>query len=120
MQEIKSKYAYTESKGQTTTKDTLVIPNEAMTVRQMLVKNSNGTLYDNFKTPYYEEQATFSSTPLNVIQNMDEMEKLDYLNTVTKNATELKTLIQQSLDEQQKAIESKELGGTEKPAATNA
>ena len=61
--------------------------------------------YDNYKTPYYETQATFSSESLNKIQEMEPTEKLQYLAEVQQKVTDLKTKIQDF--EAQKAAAAK-------------
>jgi hypothetical protein len=73
--------------------DTLTVPNQSMSIRDILFRNTQGMAYDNYKTPYYEEQATFSSIPLNVIQDMEPSEKMNYLQEVTEKANTLKLKI---------------------------
>ena len=46
-------------------------PNQTMSIREILFRNTQGMTYDNYKTPYYEDQATFSSQALNKIQEME-------------------------------------------------
>lgn len=63
-------------------------PNQAQSIRDILFRNTQGMSYDNYKTPYYEDQASFSSQPLNVIQDMEPADKLLFLadlETKTKN-----------------------------------
>jgi hypothetical protein len=69
-------------------------PNQSMSIREILFRNTQGMTYDNYKTPYYEDQATFSSISLNKIQDMEETEKLQYLAEVKEQVTNLKTKIE--------------------------
>jgi len=69
-------------------------PNQSMSIRDILFRNTAGMTYDNYKTPYYEDQATFSSESLNKIQEMEPVEKLQYLQEVQSKVTNLKTKIQ--------------------------
>ena len=64
-------------------------PNQTMSVREILFRNTQGMTYDNYKTPYYEEQATFSSQALNKIQEMEPVEKLQYLKEVNSQVQTL-------------------------------
>tara|TARA_B100000579_G_scaffold177036_1_gene144232 strand:+ start:4316 stop:4726 length:411 start_codon:yes stop_codon:yes gene_type:complete len=74
-------------------------PNQSMSIREMLFRNTAGMTYDNYKTPYYEDQATFSSQSLNKIQEMEPVEKLQYLAEVQQQVVDLKTKIQGFEDE---------------------
>ena len=76
-------------------------PNQSMTIREMLFRNTQGMTYDNYKTPYYEDQATFSSQSLNKIQEMEPVEKLQYLKEVSSQVQTLTKKIKD--DELQKA-----------------
>lgn len=94
-----------ESSGEILTK-----PNQSMSIREILFRNTQGMTYDNYKTPYYEDQATFSSQSLNRIQEMEPTEKLQYLNEVNTQVTSLQEKIKnheaQKLAEAQKIIDS--------------
>lgn len=98
----KDKQAYAPSKGENFTGKSKTVPNEAFSVREMLIKHANGTMYDNVKTPFYEEQATFSTKPLNVIQSMDLTEKLIYLKEVQEQAKGLENKVKAYQDEQKR------------------
>jgi hypothetical protein len=76
---IKNKWDYQKIKAEKNEGDKLTKPNQSMSIRDILFRNTNGMSYDNYKTPYYEEQATLSSEPLNKIQDMEPTEKLQYL-----------------------------------------
>lgn len=76
-------------------------PNQTASIRDILFRNTAGMSYDNYKTPYYEEQATFSSQALNKIQDMEPVEKLQYLNEVSQQVKTLKSKIES--DEKAKA-----------------
>lgn len=69
-------------------------PNQTMSVREILFRNTQGMTYDNYKTPYYEDQATFSSQSLNKIQEMEPVEKLQYLKEVNSQVQTLTKKIQ--------------------------
>lgn len=45
----KDKQAYAPSKGENFTGKSKTVPNEAFSVREMLIKHANGTMYDNVK-----------------------------------------------------------------------
>ena len=64
-------------------------PNQTMSIREILFRNTQGMTYDNYKTPYYEDQATFSSQALNKIQEMEPTEKLQYLKEVNSQVQTL-------------------------------
>lgn len=76
-------------------------PNQSQTVRDILFRNTQGMSYDNYKTPYYEDQATFSSQSLNKIQEMEPVEKLQFLKGLNEEVNNLKTKIEE--DEKAKA-----------------
>lgn len=78
-------------------------PNGSQSIRDILFRNTSGMAYDNYKTPYYEEQATFSSRALNEIQEMEPAEKMQFLSKISKQAQELKQKIQSHEDEKKKA-----------------
>lgn len=89
------RWTVTKIKSHVSTDEVKTKPSQAMSVREMLFRNTQGMAYDNYKTPYYEEQATFSSDSLNKIQDMEPVEKLQYLNTVTVRANDLKKKIEE-------------------------
>jgi hypothetical protein len=106
----KSRWANQPIKAHESTGEILTKPNQSMSIREILFRNTQGMTYDNFKTPYYEDQATFSSQSLNKIQEMEPTEKLQYLNEVNSQVTELQEKIKnheaQKLAEAQKIIDS--------------
>jgi prephenate dehydrogenase len=61
--------------------------------------------YSNYKTPYYEDEATFSSQSLNKIQEMEPVEKLQYIDELSNKMDTLKESIKQH--EAQKAEQVK-------------
>lgn len=83
-------------------------PNGAQSVREILFRNTSGMAYDNYKTPFYEEQATFSSQPMNVIQDMELSEKLQFLAETKANATALENKIKDYQAELQKLASQNE------------
>jgi len=106
----KSRWANQPIKAHESTGEILTKPNQSMSIREILFRNTQGMTYDNFKTPYYEDQATFSSQSLNKIQEMEPTEKLQYLNEVNTQVIELQEKIKnheaQKLAEAQKIIDS--------------
>ena len=106
----KSRWINQPIKAHEDTGEILTKPNQSMTIREILFRNTQGMTYVNFKTPYYEDQATFSSQSLNKIQEMEPTEKLQYLNEVNSQVTELQEKIKnheaQKLAEAQKIIDS--------------
>lgn len=76
-------------------------PNQSQSIREILFRNTQGMSYDNYKTPYYEEQATFSSQSLNKIQDMEPTEKLLYLKELDTQVKDLEGKIK--ADEKAKA-----------------
>ena len=68
-------------------------PNQAQTIRDILFRNTAGMSYDNYKTPYYEDQATFSSQAMNKIQDMEPTEKLQFLEELNSNVQTLQDKI---------------------------
>jgi len=76
-------------------------PNQSQSIREILFRNTQGMSYDNYKTPYYEEQATFSSQSLNKIQEMEPVEKLQYLKELNTQVKDLESKIK--ADEKAKA-----------------
>lgn len=106
----KSRWINQPIKAHQSTGEILTKPNQSMSIREILFRNTQGMTYDNYKTPYYEDQATFSSQSLNKIQEMEPTEKLQYLNEVNSQITELQEKIKnheaQKLAEAQKIIDS--------------
>jgi hypothetical protein len=91
--------AYTDNTGEIITK-----PNQSMSVREILFRNTQGMTYDNYKTPYYEDQATFSSQSLNKIQEMEPVEKLQYLKNVSSQVKSLEKQIKDHETAKQEAL----------------
>lgn len=74
-------------------------PNQAQTIRDILFRNTAGMAYDNHKTPYYEDQATFGSQAMNKIFDMEPTEKLQFLEELNTNVTNLQSQIKQHEEE---------------------
>jgi hypothetical protein len=91
--------AYSDNTGEVITK-----PNQSMSVREILFRNTQGMTYDNYKTPYYEDQATFSSQSLNKIQEMEPVEKLQYLKNVSSQVKSLEKQIKDHETAKQEAL----------------
>ena len=106
----KSRWTNQPIKAHESTGEILTKPNQSMSIREILFRNTQGMTYENFKTPYYEDQATFSSQSLNKIQEMEPTEKLQYLNEVNSQVIELQEKIKnheaQKLAEAQKIIDT--------------
>jgi uncharacterized protein (DUF4213/DUF364 family) len=101
---VKSKWDMPIVKAETSYGEVKTKPNQSMSIRDILFRNTAGMTYDNYKTPYYEDQATFSSESLNKIQEMEPVEKLQYLQEVQQKVTNLKTKIQVHEAEKQAKI----------------
>lgn len=105
-------------KGENNTGEIKTKPNGAQSVRDILFRNTQGMAYDNYKTPFYEEQASFSSQSMNIIQDMELTEKLQFLKEQKIRIESLTNSVQdyqnQLLEEQQKFNLTKE---REQPSA---
>ena len=115
-----NKWNGSEVTAHSNTGEIITKPNQAQTVRDILFRNTAGMSYDNYKTPYYEDQATFSSQAMNKIQDMEPTEKLQFLEELSTNVTNLENKIKaheeekaRLLAEQQAANESTESETTE-------
>jgi hypothetical protein len=89
----RSRWQPVKAKAEDNTGEVITKPNQTMSVRDILFKNTQGMTYDNYKTPYYEEQATLSSQSLNKIQEMEPVEKLQYLKEVSLQVKDLQNKI---------------------------
>tara|TARA_B100001059_G_C17256418_1_gene296765 strand:- start:40 stop:429 length:390 start_codon:yes stop_codon:yes gene_type:complete len=105
----KSKWDIPSAVAETTYGEVKTKPNQSMSIRDILFRNTAGMTYDNYKTPYYEEQATFSSESLNKIQEMEPVEKLQYLQEVSTKVNNLKTKIQDFETQKAEALEKQRL-----------
>jgi len=114
---VVSKWSNVKGKAEYNTGEVITKPNQSMTIREMLFRNTAGMTYDNYKTPYYEDQATFSSTSLNKIQEMEPVEKLQYLAEVQEKVTNLKSKIQDFEAQKQVQIEAQQKAAAEQVAA---
>ena len=101
---IKDKWKVQDITVQENTGEIITKPNQSMSVREILFRNTQGMTYDNYKTPYYEDQATFSSQTLNVIQDMEPVEKLQYLQEVNSQVKALQTKISEHEQAKQEAL----------------
>ena len=68
-------------------------PNQAQTIRDILFRNTAGMSYDNYKTPYYEDEAHFGSQAMNKIFDMEATEKLQFLEELNTNVTNLQNKV---------------------------
>ena len=101
---IKSKWIAVKYTAEKNTGEVITKPNQSMSVREILFRNTQGMTYDNYKTPYYEDQATFSSQSLNKIQEMEPVEKLQYLKQVSDQVKTLTTKIKDYETEKAEAL----------------
>lgn len=85
--------------------DIITKPNQSSSVRDILFRNTQGMTYDNYKTPYYEDQATFSSVALNKIQEMEPAEKMAFLAEHKKKVESLNKKIK-DFEDQKAAAEA--------------
>lgn len=110
MSSIRSKQTWSadQIKTEVNSGEVKTVPNGSQTIREILFRNTNGMNYDNYKTPFYEEQADFSSESLNVIQDMDLTEKMQYLDNIRSKALTLKNKIK-GYEAEQEAIKKAEL-----------
>jgi hypothetical protein len=101
---IKDKWTAVKYTAEKNTGEVITKPNQSMSVREILFRNTQGMTYDNYKTPYYEDQATFSSQSLNKIQEMEPVEKLQYLRQVSDQVKTLTTKIKDYETEKAEAL----------------
>lgn len=101
---IKDKWKSVSIMAEDNTGEVITKPNQSMSVREILFRNTQGMTYDNYKTPYYEDQATFSSQSLNKIQEMEPVEKLQYLKQVSDQVKTLTTKIKDYETEKAEAL----------------
>ena len=94
-----SKWSVVKPTAEKNSGEVITKPNQSMSIREILFRNTQGMAYDNYKTPYYEDQATFSSQSLNKIQEMEPVEKLQYLEEVQQQVINLKAKIKGFEDE---------------------
>ena len=99
----KNKYTQETSFFESNSGEVITKPNQSMSIRDILFRNTSGMSYDNYKQPYYEEQASFSSTALNVIQDMEPTEKYKFLTEIQKKTTSLKRNIQEAIEQAEAA-----------------
>ena len=101
---IKDKWKSASIMSEENTGEVITKPNQSMSIREILFRNTQGMTYDNYKTPYYEDQATFSSQSLNKIQEMEPVEKLQYLKQVSDQVKTLTTKIKDYETEKAEAL----------------
>lgn len=111
---VHNKWNKVKIKAESNSGELVTQPNQTMSIREILFRNTQGMTYDNYKTPYYEDQATFSSQSLNKIQEMEPVEKLQYLKEVNSQVQTLTKKIQdyeaqkaETLKAQAEAVEVK-------------
>lgn len=99
----KDSWKESEPQGESLTK-----PSQTQSIREILFRNTNGMSYDNYKTPYYEDQAEFSSVSLNTIQNMEPTEKMQFLTELSLQTNRLKSKISDFEKAKQSEIKAEE------------
>lgn len=112
-----SKWSKVPGKAEYNSGEVITKPNQSMSIREMLFRNTAGMAYDNYKTPYYEDQASFSSQSLNKIQEMEPVEKLQYLEKVRSQVENLKTKIQDFEAQKAAAIQAQQEAAAAQVAA---
>ena len=98
---VKDRWNAAQVKAEGNSGEIITKPNQSQSIREILFRNTQGMSYDNYKTPYYEEQASFSSQSLNKIQDMEPVEKLQYLKELNTQVKDLESKIK--ADEKAKA-----------------
>ena len=101
MSKLKDRWNIVSTDVHVNSGEVITKPNQHQSIRDILFRNTQGMTYDNYKTPYYEDQATFSSQSLNKIQEMEPVEKLQYLKEINDQVKSLKSKIE--ADEKAKA-----------------
>ena len=95
-----TRHDYVSDDAEEITGESMTQPGHAQTVREILFRNTQGMAYDNYKTPFYEDQATFSSRSLNEIQEMDLADKMQYLQELCEKAVVLENKIKDYQNQQ--------------------
>ena len=98
---VKDRWNPAKVMAEDNTGEIITKPNQSQSIREILFRNTQGMSYDNYKTPYYEDQASFSSQSLNKIQDMEPTEKLQYLKDLNTQVKDLEGKIK--ADEKAKA-----------------
>ena len=80
--------------------ESVTVQNETRSIREILTRHANGLNFDNFKTPFYEDQATFSTMNIHELQKMDITDKIQYLTDLQQRTTALKAKIEDYKAEQ--------------------
>ena len=119
--QVKNKWLGVKVKPEYNSGEIVTKPNQTQSIRDILFKNSVGMSYDNYKTPYYEAQATFSTTPMNQIQDMEPVEKLQFLKQVQGQVKDLSAQIKADEKAKAEAIQAQQAQALEsaKPDKTN-
>jgi hypothetical protein len=104
IKKVKSRWGTESVQAHQNTGEVITKPNQTSSVREILFRNTQGMTYDNYKTPYYEAQASFSSQALNKIQEMEPVEKLQYLKEVQSQVKGLQKQISDHEKAKQEAL----------------
>ena len=118
---VKNKWLGVKVKPEYNSGEVITKPNQSQSIRDILFKNSVGMTYDNYKTPYYEAQATFSTTPMNQIQDMEPVEKLQFLKQVQGQVKDLHAQIKADEKAKAEALQAQQAQAQEvaNPVKTN-
>lgn len=101
---VRNKWNGVKITSETNSGEVITKPNQTASIREILFRNTQGMTYDNYKTPYYEDQATFSSQSLNKIQEMEPVEKLQFLKEVQSQVKGLQKQISDYEKAKQEAL----------------
>ncbi len=112
----KTSYNASQISKEVNSGEILTKPNQGQTIREILFRNTQGMAYDNYKTPYYEDQATWSSKSLNKIQEMEPTEKMAFLSQLSKETTALKNKIKAFENEKAELIKAKQTETNAEPS----
>lgn len=107
-QMYRRRHQHKPSTGEKNSGEKVVVPGDgAGSVRELLTKHATNLNFDNYKTPFYEEQAQFSTLNLNKIQKMDLPEKLIHLKKFQEQAKGLEGQIKSYQKELNEAVEAR-------------
>jgi hypothetical protein len=114
-----NKWNGSEVTAHSNTGELITKPNQAQTIRDILFRNTAGMSYDNYKTPYYEDQATFSSQAMNKIQDMEPTEKLQFLEQLNQSVTTLQDKIKAHEEEKAALLKAQQEKDAQLTSATS-
>ena len=86
---VKNKNENVQGGIHVSTDEVKTVPNQSMSIRDILYRNTQGMAYTNYKTPYYEDQAQLTGYSFNKLRDMEPVEKLQYLAEVKEKVANL-------------------------------